>query len=934
MPVQPIDITFAGLRVVAANPLKYPEAAGRANGYLCPLGPEPGIGYVLLTRGQWNELSYRTHLSSTLMMRSADRTVAIKSLYVINAIKVTPRAAEDDPTAVYLLKLADRRWHARMSDIEMQINVRCPAPPGTSGADLYYEDSLDEGNLYTWSTACEDIWAKIPNFGDYPGLPFFPNGDPEGFKFLGVPAIDALMTILRKIGCTIAYDPFEDVVDIVRLGIDQTGLQEKINKYSSYLRDSEPFGVRAAMVPEKIRVYFHAIGKHYGTEILTQRDSGNWLTENPAHHVDTPTNEEGAISGTVVALWDDLPAVYKFDGTLDNESALNSRAAERAASHLAELRADVNRFRRTYGGVIDIVPGTQVKAVHWRNVDSRTQVGEGLVTEVMEFPGELPMPDAAMRLGESTGGGCKPADEAIAPPDIARKTYLNYPPLIQLVAIDGSGGDLTAADGSNVWSGQVLRTDPGGDFSDDQDPYESLEECWVALANQLTGGDQEGMKLPAGDRYLARLSGSKTVGEDTRPLYVIIRGENVIFPVSLSGTVADGASTSVTLPDGRTVSATNKAGQELETGNATAYLDMLTSSWYLTGAAPGGRKFWKCTFNEDIEAGDTGEIVLSDTSIGTSGAVQATNWTFCHHAFQGRKGFAWKDLDDNYYFVTDGLRWFLASLSADLSREDLTASITSLVSLDGGSAGSGITGCDNHFGYSGVTGDSVLIVESPNAGSEKWVLVSITSRAHKPRWFKGALSAGLASSDAGASVDGIAALDGGEAPETATVKNPHSLAGLDDGDVLFCEDWDDLDEEDNPTYILVQVKHVAQTVVTDYRYDTSSHKLQKKTRVLAGMWNAVESDWTDVHTFTGYTAVTAVDWSSPNLTKKTRLLFCPEAGTESSATNVLTFEQITVATEVTYSDPSEYYKNRTCYVIGPGSVSSNITVWTGTDCEE
>jgi hypothetical protein len=58
-------------------------------------------------------------------------------------------------------------------------------------------------------------------------------------------------------------------------------------------------------------------------------------------------------------------------------------------------------------------------------------------------------------------------------------------------------------------------------------------------------------------------------------------------------------------------------------------------------------------------------------------------------------------------------------------------------------------------------------------------------------------------------------IDGGSAPTTATLKNVHSLAGLDNANVLFCEDWSDLDEEDNPTYILVQVMHLAQTVVTE-----------------------------------------------------------------------------------------------------------------------
>jgi hypothetical protein len=209
--------------------------------------------------------------------------------------------------------------------------------------------------------------------------------------------------------------------------------------------------------------------------------------------------------------------------------------------------------------------------------------------------------------------------------------------------------------------------------------------------------------------------------------------------------------------------------------------------------------------------------------------------------------------------------------------------------------------------------------------------VQITGRANKPRWFKGTLSAALTSSSGTASVDGIAALDGGSAPASATVKNPYSKAGLDNADVLFCEDWDDLDESDNPTYILVEVKHVAQTIITAHRYDSTSHKWQYKTRPLVGMWDGAESGWTDELALTAVSPITAVDWSSPDLKKKTTPIYVAEKGTESGYSTILSFEQITVATSVEYSNPTETYHYRTAYVIGPGSVSS-ATVWTGGDC--
>jgi hypothetical protein len=54
----------------------------------------------------------------------------------------------------------------------------------------------------------------------------------------------------------------------------------------------------------------------------------------------------------------------------------------------------------------------------------------------------------------------------------------------------------------------------------------------------------------------------------------------------------------------------------------------------------------------------------------------------------------------------------------------------------------------------------------------------------------------------------------------------------------------------------------AQQVVTDYRYDTASHKFQKKTRTLNGYWAGAESAWTDVHQAVETRIVVDVEYST------------------------------------------------------------------------
>jgi hypothetical protein len=50
---------------------------------------------------------------------------------------------------------------------------------------------------------------------------------------------------------------------------------------------------------------------------------------------------------------------------------------------------------------------------------------------------------------------------------------------------------------------------------------------------------------------------------------------------------------------------------------------------------------------------------------------------------------------------------------------------------------------------------------------------------------------------------------------------------------------------------------ISQAVVTDYQLDTSSKKLQKKTRTEVGAFVTAESAWTDVYTFVAVTPLTA-----------------------------------------------------------------------------
>jgi hypothetical protein len=114
-----------------------------------------------------------------------------------------------------------------------------------------------------------------------------------------------------------------------------------------------------------------------------------------------------------------------------------------------------------------------------------------------------------------------------------------------------------------------------------------------------------------------------------------------------------------------------------------------------------------------------------------------------------------------------------------------------------------------------------------------WVVTPGVSSA---RWFKAALSAALESADSSASIDGLAALDGGSVPDISSASNWLNLAGADNANAAIVEDL----SGESPAYLLMNVAHVAIEVVTDVADDTT--ELTKTTRTIVTMSGADDTD--------------------------------------------------------------------------------------------
>lgn len=483
-------ITYGFKQVIAADSRQYPLAAGKANGYTCAVGPEPGVGYVLMLLSDLTALSTATG-HELVMYCSGDSGVpatrlSFRNLYVVKATRVTG-GYSGDPNALMLVELTDRRYHLnRWTSVNRQFNV--PAPCEESA---YLTESKNGGSAWTWTTLIGQLWTDA-GLGTAPSLPLsMPSTAPTNLKFVGVNAWQALHQVLDKVKLTTAYDPVADSFSII--AVNETVSTAVANQAEYY---GNPVSGIACRGPATIRVFFPYVEEDTGQENDTGTSS-NW-TSTPAYSVDVATGLTGAVSGSVQPLWDDLPALIEHGEsalTGSMTTALSTRANERASAWL-ETYAKNNALRESliYTGLVNKRPSGKFKQIIWR--DYGAEYG-GLVTELCRYPG-VPgeMPDSGLDDGNFTP---PPHDPSV------------WPERAQPVKLVSA----TKADSSHdLYDGKVCRyisTATGGGFTD-------YEDCYIYFL-------ESSPSVSANDRFIGRLCGLVTSNSAvTRPLYLVRAG--------------------------------------------------------------------------------------------------------------------------------------------------------------------------------------------------------------------------------------------------------------------------------------------------------------------------------------------------------------------------------------------------------------------------
>ncbi len=336
---------------------------GKANSYRNPLGCKPGRGWILLLRGDLDALGLDTKSSLVFSGDQNKASITLKNLLAVKAGVICPGQRGDEDGACWV-EIADRRRLLQAIPIDKAYNVR--AAPGSSS---YYSATLNSGSPWTWTTMVTDIWGVVgtgaAQLGAFPGLPFTPDGTPEGWSFYGHPsAMMALDAVLSRIGCDLKLDLVADTFSIVRRNITAATAALALRDVER-IWDAEPQLPTRGRLPQYVRV-----------EFSKQRDTADTTGGSPYYVLDvtdatgTPATVE---SGTYAVIKDDLPAQY-IAGVLQNAAALTSRAAERAADWFRMEK--IARLNRVYSGL-------------W--ADAGLQPGAAITAEVWEERGDDPL---------------------------------------------------------------------------------------------------------------------------------------------------------------------------------------------------------------------------------------------------------------------------------------------------------------------------------------------------------------------------------------------------------------------------------------------------------------------------------------------------------------------------------------------------------------
>lgn len=555
----------------------------RATSYTNPVGPATGKGWCLLTSKALQELldddGIGPHVFSiehSLSVAGKDelQSFTLRDAYILQTVCVTPRKVGNE-NQVYLVEFVDvRHFLNTLTFINKSYNVRLPLPYAdtwdASDENEFYKETVDDTDPWTWQTLVDDLVSECGSLLDAT-LTFSstPPHKPENLLLVGVNPWKALHDVLAQVGYTTSFNPAANTFSLCNLTSSDGRVHANSPRATPRLvGHSLPVNSTiqaSAWIPEKFQVCFFRKEENMGAEpdigrgLVSPTNDGEkcWITRSCYTKEITTTSIVASvtpIAGTVGTIWSDRPAIYKPDGTVENQTDLDSHAEDLVELHTKTRLYSGQSSYLCYSGIpssaptavnFSITAGVDYKAMTVRNYGDAA----GLLTEYIGFPGlplsppSIPIPQytfqqtgwvkeaEAWQLGmvNSQGVGAN-----YLPPNYHAKIYPTLPRStvwVRLVEEDEDeeidsavykGQEITS-DADGVFTGRIVRFEGLDDPQSIEDPDsasdEIMEKCYVAFPDTYgLASIRASVKGIHKMLVLGRINGYYKSGDVVRPL--------------------------------------------------------------------------------------------------------------------------------------------------------------------------------------------------------------------------------------------------------------------------------------------------------------------------------------------------------------------------------------------------------------------------------
>lgn len=343
---------------------------GAANSIHVAIGFEPGVAYLVVPRTTMDALDVNNlHAITWTMNRAGTSHTNTYSYWTICDAKAV--GIDGDSKSAYLLTLRDFRCLMKKSKvINKAYNVSTPDAYGiTVSSRTWLEDTLNSGALWTWQEMLADVWGDLPAVaGSVPTLPWTPDHKPDSWRFHGISAWEAVKMIFDA--CQSSIKPVPGLTSFA--AVDLATVQADVYSGLSLrlLRDERPKDPEQCVFPAKVTITFPKRAQTI--------EAVEHYAEEPVYAADQiATGISGAFTGTDRAVRYDLIGEVEDDGTIRNESDLDTAAANIAARIAARMSAAAQLYKVHSGVCHEVVLGTNTNEILIRDYGD----DNGCVTE-------------------------------------------------------------------------------------------------------------------------------------------------------------------------------------------------------------------------------------------------------------------------------------------------------------------------------------------------------------------------------------------------------------------------------------------------------------------------------------------------------------------------------------------------------------------------